>query len=355
MSDVQPSSERDELVSKLLEQVSSLERQLAAVTAERDELLSQRSAKTEAPPATAPATAPIPAVAGPGATLAECASDAAFLSPRGRFKLRLCENAAVLVGKSNECIVPFASISRVWLLPEASSVGGSLLIAGLSQPAANGKTNVSYITLHSKPTDAVAQLEVRGAVLSGKPALLVRDVITTMRSELTVTEPGNPNTGGFRPLHGAALQCYNKASEASVYLLDAEMLVREGGRVTVVPYANLRAEVMPPSGRRTFDVQLEWPAPAASAAVPPPKPVKMELSLIAAEEYAGVVAMLKKKRVNVNGSRDAVEEKAAGVASGASAEAEAEADDGSDDDDDDSDDEDDEDFEASDGSEPDEE
>ena len=95
------------------------------------------------------------------------------------------------------------------------------------------------------------QAELRGAGLSGKPALLLRDVLTTMRpADLKVTEPGNPNVGAFQPTRGKAVQCYNKATEASAYFLQTELLVREGGRATVLPYAGMRAEVRQ-EGRRS--------------------------------------------------------------------------------------------------------
>ena len=381
--------------------LKAVEAKLAKVTAERDAL---KAASASQPPAAAAA----PAAAGgggassssvatssanatsasvptaPGSTLSECGADAAFLTPRGRFKFRFCENAVVLVGKSSECVVPYASVARLWLLPEASSVGGQLLIVSLSQPAVNGKASVSILTIHSKPNDAPLQADLNGTALSGKPALLLRDAITHMRPEVKVTEPSNPNTGGFKPMHGAALQCYNKATECSVYLLDKELLVREGGKAIILAYSGLRAEVLPPSGRRTFDIQLECPpppaaTPAAGSGSPAAKPVKLELSLIPADEFAGVLALLKKKKVNVNGSRDALEggeegeegEEAGGAsqrrkktsAAGGAKDGgddededdeEEESDDESDDDDD-SDDEDDEDFKASDGSEPEEE
>ena len=37
--------------------------------------------------------------------------------------------------------------------------------------------------------------------------------------------------GGFRPSDGAALRCYHKATEVAAYLLEGEMLVKEGGKV----------------------------------------------------------------------------------------------------------------------------
>ena len=44
--------------------------------------------------------------------------------------------------------------------------------------------------------------------------------------------------GGFRPLKGAALSCIHKAKEGgvTVYLLEGEMLVKEGSKVLSLPY-----------------------------------------------------------------------------------------------------------------------
>jgi hypothetical protein len=73
-------------------------------------------------------------------------------------------------------------------------------------------------------------------------------------------------------------------------MLDTELLVRESGKIAVLPYSRLRVEILPPSGRREFDMQMEC-APMAGSG-PDLKPLKMELSLIAAEEFGGVVEVL---------------------------------------------------------------
>ena len=53
---------------------------------------------------------------------------------------------------------------------------------------------------------------------------------------------------------------------ASAYFLANELLVRDGGKITLMSYGSLRAEVLPPSGRRTFDIQLECPPSAEAVA-----------------------------------------------------------------------------------------
>ena len=58
-------------------------------------------------------------------------------------------------------------------------------------------------------------------------------------------------------------------------------------------------ELLPPSGRRSFDIQLECAPPEAVAGgAEGAKPIKMELSMIAAEEFARVAEHLKAKKVN---------------------------------------------------------
>ena len=337
-------------------ELESARQEIKALKARVAELEAQLAAKSAAPaaaPAATAAAAPPPATDA-GSVIAEMSTDTAFLTPRGRFKLRLCENATVLVGKSTEVIVPHSAISRAWLLPESSTAGGTLLVLGLSAPVPNGKSTISFVTLHSKPADAPLTAIVRGANLSGKAAHFLREALATLcpAGSFTVTEPGS-----FKPASGPALACYNKASEAACYLLDKELLVREGGKILTLPYAGMRAELLPPSGRRTFDVQIECPPPESSAAAgaAPPKPIKLELSLIAADEFNGVAAWLKKKKVNVNGSLDSDEEEgdaADGETKASGSKAAAESDD---DDDDDSEDEEDDDFAPSDGSDPEEE
>ena len=362
-------------IETLRARVSELEAALAAITKQRDALLAAASqpvsAAASAVPTPAAPSVAVPAASavgtGPGEVLAEPLVDTSFLTPRGKFKLRFCENATVLVGKSTEVVVPHDAVSRAWLVPEAS--GGELLILSLSQPIANGKSFIHHVMVHSKASDASLAISLRGQSLEGQATALLRDALGALKPGKTFTVAG---LGGFRPAHGkGALACYNKASEASAYFLDSELLVREGGKLITMPYAGMRAEVLPPSGRRTFDVQLECPPPGgaqAAAGAPPPKPIKLELSLIAADEFGGVSAWLKKKRVNVNGSRDGMEEgdgvegEATGSKSGGNGgPSNAAADDGDDDDsdddedDDDSDDEDDDDFAPSEGSVPNEE
>ena len=58
-------------------------------------------------------------------------------------------------------------------------------------------------------------------------------------------------------------------------------------------------ELLPPSGRRSFDIQLECAPPeVAAGGAEGAKPIKMELSMIAAEEFARVAEHLKAKKVD---------------------------------------------------------
>ena len=54
----------------------------------------------------------------------------------------------------------------------------------------------------------------------------------------------------------------------------------------MLPYAALRVEVLPPDSRRTFDLQLECAPklPAGTSAADAPKPFKVELSMMPANE-----------------------------------------------------------------------
>jgi hypothetical protein len=299
---------------------AQLEAALQRVTKERDDALAALAAAgcSPAAPAVTGGTATAGSTASangftrqttdPGGQLAEV-PECGFLAPRGRFRIRLFENAFQLLGKSGEVVVPHASVNRLWSLPEATGQG-TLLILGLDPPATNGKASLPFVLLHSKPADAELAFELRGCMHRGKPAAALLAALET----LTPDSARVSSLSGFKPMRGhGALACHHKATEVAAYLLDTELLVKEGGKITVLPYARLRAELHPPSGLRTFDLQLECaPSPtevahAAAAGGAPPKPTKMELSLISADEYSGIAEALRKKKVNVNGQRAEVE------------------------------------------------
>ena len=272
---------------------AQLEAALQRVTNERDDALAALAAagcSPAAPAATGGAAtagskaAPCGFTTDPGGQLAEV-PECGFLAPRGRFRIRLSENAFQLLGKSGEVVVPYASVNRLWSLPETTGQG-TLLILGLDPPASNGKASLPFVLLHTKPADAELAVELRGCMYRGKPAAALLAALET----LTPDSARVSSLSGFKPMRGhGALACHHKATEVAAYLLDTELLVKEGGKITVLPYARLRAELHPPSGLRTFDLQLECtPSPAevahaAAAGVAPPKPTKMELSLISAD------------------------------------------------------------------------
>ncbi|EOD08534.1 hypothetical protein EMIHUDRAFT_217229 [Emiliania huxleyi CCMP1516] len=165
------------------------------------------------------------------------ASDLSFLSPRGKFRLSLNEGAAVLHGKSAEIAVPYRLVSRVLVLPEASGQG-SLCVVTLAAPVANGKSQVGHLLLHSKPAEPKVECSLSGKPLCGQPA----SVVSQAFASLAAVEVGG--IGSFKPFGGrAALQCYVKATEAALYLLEKELLVKEASKVHVMPYSRLRVEL----------------------------------------------------------------------------------------------------------------
>ena len=124
--------------------------------------------KTETAAAALPPPTVPQAPSSPGALLAEL-PEVSFLAPRGKFRVRFCENATVLVGKSTEVVVPHASVKDIFTLPEASggpgTSTGELIVLSLSPAAVNGKASVSAVVLHSKPADPALAVPASGGVL----------------------------------------------------------------------------------------------------------------------------------------------------------------------------------------------
>uniref|UniRef100_A0A7S4BAX7 FACT complex subunit SSRP1 n=1 Tax=Chrysotila carterae TaxID=13221 RepID=A0A7S4BAX7_CHRCT len=296
----------------------------------------------------------------PGALLGSF-SEVSFLAPRGKFDVCFHEAAITLKGKSSDVVVTYSRLQRLWELPDPATKG-TLTVCQLSPPVENGKQSVSFLVLLSKPSDKQPMPKIRlttdqePAVVKGSAASVLSTTLRALSPPLEVTGVGKFVNGAGEP----AVQCYNKASEARLYLLHNEMLLREAGKVQVFPYTEIRIEILPPSGRRTFDMALE----STVAKDAKGGPVKMEFSMIAAEEFERVRLALTKSAANVNGSKDGADGKApTGESSKGKGKARAvpEAaaadnddddenddddadDDDDDDDDDDSDDEDDDDF-----------
>ena len=366
----------------LLKKIAALESELASTKAE---LATTKAALAAAQgggssSAAAAAAAAAPAAVDRGAAVGEL-PEASFLSPRGKFRLKLFEHALVLVGKSAEVVVPLASIAKYWMLPDPDNRGHFFALT-LASPVANGKSQLHHVSLLTKEGDAHPKPSLTLSSAAGAAVVdgtLAQVLATALAALLPSVAAGD--VGSFRPARGAALQCYNKATEAALYVLGHELLVKEGGarraqfgsrnsarairrnfptaslhhtaagKALALPYKRLRVELLPPSGRRTFDIQLEC-APAADAAEGT-KPTKLELSMIAAEEFHKLADFLRQKRANVNGSLDKAEKSADGEASAADGdEGEGEGEDDEDDDesgeegddDDDSDESGDEDF-----------
>ena len=283
--------------------------------------------------------------------------------------------------------MPLASIAKYWMLPDPDNRGHFFALT-LASPVANGKSQLHHVSLLTKEGDAHPKPSLTLSSAAGAATVdgtLAQVLATALAALLPSVAAGD--VGSFRPARGAALQCYNKATEAALYVLGAELLVKEGGarraqfgsrnsarnsaqfsdglppppfagKALALPYKRLRVELLPPSGRRTFDIQLEC-APAADAAEGT-KPIKLELSMIAAEEFHKLADFLRQKRANVNGSLDKAEKSADGEAAAADGEeGEGEGEDDEDDDesgeegddDDDSDESGDEDFNPGDESE----
>jgi len=258
--------------------------------------------------------------------------DASYLSPRGRFTAKLTSRCLVLTGKSSSMTVPYASLRRLWCLPDGAS-RTALFAAHLSAPAACGKLNISALCLVTKPGEKPLALSAKmpsGAELKleGSMADVLAKLLPALNPSLAVS-----GLGTFKPAGGAAaLQCYHKAAEAAAYGLDDELLVKEGSKVLALPYERLRAELLPPSGRRTFDMQLETSAAGSSPAV------TIELTMIPAEEFPRVLSHLKRFGVNVNGCKDERKPKAAGSGPSKAGDDDGDESDASDDSDDDDDD-----------------
>lgn len=333
-----------------MEALSELETAKAELEATRAELTATRSeldaVKAElatlkgAAPATAPATTP-----STEAGLDVCAlPELSFLCPRGKFVAALSTETLTLTGKSSTIVVPLHTM-RAWVLRDPTTKG-AIFAATLRAPAANGKQSISCVTLASKAGDKPISLSVPQRVrptaveappIHAVPAEALLQALMRTCADLVVDTQPSP------------LQCFHKASEACLYISDKQCVVREGGKVYEMPHATTRAELLPPSGRRTFDIQFESREAAGACGAPVHK---MELQMFPADEFAGVAARLKQLGCNVNGCRDKAEA-AEGSPGGEGREEEEET--GSEEDDDDSDDEEDDDFMPDNDSEPEEE
>ncbi|KAL1496226.1 hypothetical protein AB1Y20_016189 [Prymnesium parvum] len=304
-----------EQLADVVAERDALRAQLAAVTAERDALLARVEGGERA--------AAQPAAGGAsGAQLAELSAEVSFLSPRGKFRLVWSEAAAFLHGKTSSLQLPYHLISRLFMLPEATGKG-TILALTLSSPIANGNSKLSHLLLHSKPSDPKCAAEAL-QLQPGPPA----EVVSQAFARLVPIAVSGPSS--FKPLQGVGgVACYVKATEAALYFLEEECVVREASKLHVLPYANIRVEVVPPDSRRTFDLLFQLPADGSPAA----KPQRLELSMLPAAECERIGQLLLHKKVNVNGSRDGGAESSEAPA--ASAQVEKDSEDDEDDSDDD--------------------
>ena len=175
-----PAKENSTLVASLRSRVASLEEELSDTReqlAAAKQSLSESNARCEALKGQL-AAAPGPAAGAAGAAAASTPAAAApsslepgkglgslpemsFLSPRGKFGVKLCESALVLQGKAASVVVPYASIESMWAVPEVDE-RGFLFACSLSAPVAHGKSQLSGLSFLTKPTDKEASLTLPG-------------------------------------------------------------------------------------------------------------------------------------------------------------------------------------------------
>ena len=175
-----PAKENSTLVASLRSRVASLEEELSDTReqlAAAKQSLSESNARCEALKGQL-AAAPGPAAVAAGAAAASTPAAAApsslepgkglgslpemsFLSPRGKFGMKLCESALVLQGKAASVVVPYASIESMWAVPEVDE-RGFLFACSLSAPVAHGKSQLSGLSFITKPTDKEASLTLPG-------------------------------------------------------------------------------------------------------------------------------------------------------------------------------------------------
>jgi hypothetical protein len=279
---------------------AELEATRAELTAARTKLavvMAELVVLKGAEPAAAGSKAQPDAVPSAGAGLDVCVlPELSFLCPRGKFVAALSTETLTLTGKSSTIVVPLNTM-RAYMLRDPSTKG-SILAVPLRAPAANGKQSISCVTLASKAGEKPISLSVPQRVgptgaeappIHAVPAEALWQALMRTYADFVVSTQPSP------------LQCFHKASEACLYISDKHCIVREGGKVYEMPHATTRAELLPPSGRRTFDIQFESRQAAGACAAPVHK---MELQMFPADEFAGVAARLKALGCNVNGCRD---------------------------------------------------
>ena len=109
---------------------------------------------------TSTSAAAAPSSLEPGKSLGSL-PEMSFLSPRGKFSVKLCESALVLQGKAASVVVPYAAIQSMWAVPEVDE-RGFLFACTLSAPVLHGKSQLSALTFVTKPTDKEAALTLPG-------------------------------------------------------------------------------------------------------------------------------------------------------------------------------------------------
>ena len=167
-----PAKEGGTLVTSLRSRVALLEQELSDT---RDQLATTKQSLSESNARCEALKGQLSAAPGPAAASAASASSSAtaapsslepgkslgslpemsFLSPRGKFSVKLCESALVLQGKAAAVVVPYTSIQCMWAVPEVDE-RGFLFACSLSAPVLHGKSQLSGLSFVTKPTDKEA-------------------------------------------------------------------------------------------------------------------------------------------------------------------------------------------------------
>lgn len=139
---------------------------LAELSAAREEIAALKAAGAKPEAGTKPEATQANATVDPAAPVVCELDELSFLSPRGKFSVRLTADCLTLTGKGATVVVPLATLRGAWLLPDPA-IKGILFAATLTAPAANGKSSIGCVTLASKPSDKPRAVQLGAAVGGG--------------------------------------------------------------------------------------------------------------------------------------------------------------------------------------------
>ena len=231
-----------------------------------------------------------------------------FLAPRGRFLPLFNDKRDIfLKGKNASLLLSQQNVAYAHLLPDPREANALFLCIGFNTPVICGKSTIASITLKSKSNELFKHRTIQGDTEQWGDWL--ESISPSTHLFQMIRQFWNPGRTVDSSKIFSSFACYHKASEVAAYILPGEILVRDAGKCpSIFPHSKTRAEILPPSGRRTFDIQLEASSEGGG------KPLKMELTLIAADLYSSIYEDLKKYGCTVNGdcyiNGDEIEEKA---------------------------------------------